>query len=434
MVIVFMIAMAATTVMVNSVSKIQLKSERDKKTQQALAEAKAAILSYTLTLDLSQFSCGSNCRRPGDLPCPDTNNDGYADTPCAGNALGRLPWRTLGISDLRDGYNERLWYAVSVNFKNTPRSGVLNSDSIGSITVRNSSGLIVNDGTSTTGVVAVVISPGDRITRQDGVVQSHNDDLAAINYLDVSTTLGEDNKDFINNDTNGFILGPVYDADNNLLINDQLATISRDEMMHQMEVRVVTEVRNNLVDYYCDDDGVANYEIATCDDNTTTHFFPSPASFDDNTCLGSVNISACNENLANSTHGRIPANLTLSARDWNSTSRLHGTSNNNWFQQNGWREVIHYAVASTCMTGTANCDTLGGNLTLSNAFVTPIDNKKITLIATGTAIGVQTRASTINKSAEENYLESSNLSPLDDVYVRAESLNNTNNDLAISLP
>lgn len=48
------------------------------------------------------------------LPCPDTGagNEGEADASCAATAVGRLPWRTLGLPPLRDGAGECLWYEI----------------------------------------------------------------------------------------------------------------------------------------------------------------------------------------------------------------------------------------------------------------------------------------------------------------------------------
>ncbi len=51
------------------------------------------------------------------LPCPDDNNDGISDTlkeKCL-STIGWLPFKTLGLKDLRDNHNERLWYAYSPN-------------------------------------------------------------------------------------------------------------------------------------------------------------------------------------------------------------------------------------------------------------------------------------------------------------------------------
>ena len=69
---------------------------------------------------------------PGYLPCPDTDGDGWAEATCgsldgaSGQAsrLGLLPWKTLGLPDLRDGYGERLWYAVSSKYKGLLNCGV----------------------------------------------------------------------------------------------------------------------------------------------------------------------------------------------------------------------------------------------------------------------------------------------------------------------
>jgi hypothetical protein len=48
------------------------------------------------------------------LPCPDRGAgiEGAADAGCAASAVGRLPWRTLGLPPLRDGAGECLWYAL----------------------------------------------------------------------------------------------------------------------------------------------------------------------------------------------------------------------------------------------------------------------------------------------------------------------------------
>jgi len=69
------------------------------------------------------------------------------------SAIGRFPWETLGIDQLRDGYGEPLWYAVT-----TDKWALVNS----------MTNLIINPGTANTisyngvadSVVAVIIAPG----------------------------------------------------------------------------------------------------------------------------------------------------------------------------------------------------------------------------------------------------------------------------------
>lgn len=158
--------------------------EKDKITAAALAQAKAALIGYAAGVTLSGAS------RLGDLPCPDTDDSGQSGTSC-GNAagttgqtsrIGRLPWRSLGLPDLRDGDGERLWYAVSRNFKNNFRStcaspgdaGCLNSDTRGTITVRNNTGITLHDGSNPdahtpSGVIAVIFAPGGVLQRQGAV-------------------------------------------------------------------------------------------------------------------------------------------------------------------------------------------------------------------------------------------------------------------------
>ena len=217
------------------------KLEESRKTSEALAEAKAALIGYAaganiVPNDTPSNSCGAQCPRPGDLPCPDRNNDGFADGPCGGIPamlrLGRLPWRTLRLPDLRDGSGERLWYAVSTKFKNFPKTPCglstaatcLNSRTRGTITIRNAigTGLLHNgndprDSLDPTGAIAVILAPGPTLRRQ-GTSASQNrvcsnctvDDICLgtppptvprcdpAEYLDLRTTPSphEDNADF----------------------------------------------------------------------------------------------------------------------------------------------------------------------------------------------------------------------------------------------
>lgn len=230
---------------------------RQRRTDEALAQAKAALLGYAVgrPLDVTVQE-----RRLGELPCPDRDNDGDADLKCDTEAtrIGRLPWRTLGLPDLRDADGERLWYAVSIiHGANDPRTtcnhpedaGCLNSDAAGSITVRNSAGTIIHDAVpheppTYRGAIAVIIAPGAALTRQGGATQVRKeaaDILAPVNYLDVARN--EDNADFTDYGTNGFISGPVRDdATGEIVSNDRMVTVSYDDLMPALEKRVSQEV------------------------------------------------------------------------------------------------------------------------------------------------------------------------------------------------
>lgn len=432
--LVFIVGLAATGYLLHALNPAAMRIERDKKTAMALAEAKTALIGYAAGVDLTSGTCTTNCPRPGDLPCPDTDNDGVAEGSC-GNAagttgqsrrLGRLPWKTLGLPDLRDGSGERLWYAVSNRYKNNTRYRPLNSDTVATITLKNAAGNIINDATSTTGLSAIVLAPGEALVRQDAQVQVRIDanQLVASNYLD--TAFGEDNQNFIDGTTNGFISGLVKAVDGSVIVNDRIISISRDEMLKVMETRVLAEVENSLLDYYC---GIGNVSYSTKSCILPGASFPYPATFINTGCLGwSSATSACSEGTT--TRGRIPAYPII---PWSPTSILRASRNNNWFQMNAWREVVYYAVAPACVTGTVSCDGIG-LLTVTNPKLLPENDKRLVLIATGRTLGAQLRSNNTQKTNEVNYLEGENYVPLDNIYERLVLPINDKNDRVVNLP
>jgi hypothetical protein len=240
---------------------------KDKVTAAALAQAKQALIGYASG---GLIGSPTAAMRPGDLPCPDMDNDGITDTPCGSGAgsnqqlrLGRLPWKELGLPDLRDGDGERLWYAVSNNFKKSTRTacnapgapGCLNSDTRGTITLRNSAGAVIHDGGTSSGVIAVIFSPGSVLQRQGSATPQNRDCAIAgncanpVNYLDVLTGV-EDNADFVDSSsTNGFIQGEIRDGNGDVVVNDRLLTITYEDLMPKLELRVAGEVLRCLTSY-----------------------------------------------------------------------------------------------------------------------------------------------------------------------------------------
>lgn len=438
MVMLVILIMGGSAMLLNTLNSSTPQLARAKLTSDALAQAKEALIGHGTSLVLTSATYPD---RPGDLPCPDMDNDGFAEGLCGSAAgsnqqlrLGRLPWKTLGLSDLRDGSGERLWYAVSNNFKKNTRTAILNSDTIGTITVRNSDGGLLNDGSSTSGAVAIILAPGEVLHRQGDVSSQNRTCTTGVNcdvqekcttipptltpkcdpanYLDIAN--GEDNANFIDGSSNGFIQGKIKDATDKVILNDQILIISRDNIMQSIQKRVVKEVTNALNIYF-----------------NGNGFYPKPADFTDTYCLGNTTISpmpmmtSCPTAASNS--GRIPATTTPA---WSISSILRGSTTNNWFQDNGWREVIFYAVANACTSGTPNC-TGSGYLTLNNSPANPAANQKVVVIATGAALSGQSRSGAF-KNVVGNYLEGENLAPLDDVYTKNDTL--PFNDIALSIP
>lgn len=118
LILVVMGSMFAVTRQLEFVSR---KYAQDEVTQQSLALAKEALIGYAMT-----YRDNYSNDVFGYLPCPDSTGDGQADandgTQCSntvnGNAaIGLLPYKTLGLPDLRDSEGVCLFYAVSGRFK-----------------------------------------------------------------------------------------------------------------------------------------------------------------------------------------------------------------------------------------------------------------------------------------------------------------------------
>lgn len=323
------------------VSPASLSLRSDEVTNAALAQAKDALIGY---------AAADN--RPGSLPCPDINNKGSAGSPfptdCPGYVagssvyVGRLPWRTLGLPDLRDGNGERLWYAVSREFaRNSSSCGScpLNSDTSGQLTISGSA----------SGIIAIVFSAGAVVNNaqvRDGIV---NENVAA-NYLEGGNQNGATTSIFFTSSASSF--------------NDKLLAISSDDIFSVVTKRVAREVRAALIQYYA-----------------RTGVFPSANQYSDNTYK-------CHPTTYD---GRIPLNITVGCAvppanfaDW-ALGELPP-----WFVPNNWNLVVHYAVSSWCASTDAwdisQCNSAGG-LT-----VTGVTTKgRALIIATGRRLGAQVR-------------------------------------------
>lgn len=129
-----------------------------------LARAKQALIGW-MAINVATDN------NPGRLPCPEavnaigTGSEGISAplvTPSTPNCatVGRLPWRTLGLSKLVDAASEPLWYAVSPGWalQNSSTLLSINSDSQGAMTI---------DGQFPPNeVVALVIAPGPAMNVQ----------------------------------------------------------------------------------------------------------------------------------------------------------------------------------------------------------------------------------------------------------------------------
>src|ERR1035437_6851261 len=210
------------------VSNVSLTASRNNVNALALAQAKQALIGYA----------GSDSNWPGSLPCPDTNNnDGSADlfsgSNCQGYVatsnvyIGRLPWRTLGLPDLRDSSNERLWYAVSRDFAKNPScmpNCPLTSDTLGQLTVTGVA--------PTSNAVAIIFAPGEALGSQLRDAANVN---TASNYLEGENADG-------NNAT-------FATAAASSTFNDRLLAITNPDFMPEVEKYVARAMLSILQAY-----------------------------------------------------------------------------------------------------------------------------------------------------------------------------------------
>ncbi len=250
MVMLVIMVIGAATFLVGSLTHTNHSLMHATQTSDVLAQAKAALIGYAL----------SDVARPGELPCPDTHaagtaNVGTADSlsggNCSGGNLGRLPWKTLGLSELRDANGETLWYAVSDPY-HAGASNALNSDTTGTISV--------SGNTSANGLVAIIFSPGKPLPNQNRTAANYSN---FAHYLESVVTSPIE-----------FQLSAPNDTPNgSFSYNDQIKWISRDDLMPSVEKVVLKQFKDSgfFSNYY--GDWQAYPFAATFDDPTISNHY-----------------------------------------------------------------------------------------------------------------------------------------------------------------
>lgn len=353
--VLLLLSVAAGTVLFSFFNSTKVTFENDQKTADALAAAKAALIGYALRGQ----DGGTNPQRPGEFPCPDTNNDGFQDGTCVAGRLGRIPWKTLGIPEPKDAAGETLWYAIAGPFRSfnggALNNNPINSDTRGNITV------YAADGTTllTTQAVAVVFAPGQAL---DGQNRDPNTAAActtspaspvplnrcAANYLETSVS--------INNATTN---GPFINGQRSPIYNDRVIFITTQELIPLVEQRVGRELRNIIQAYY---------------NNPINRYFPFAAAYDDASGNCALNLR----------RGRLPLSITAAPNAPNGTcdhlAEWPVCPAENclpvWFGLNQWNKVMYYSVAAGYVhdgprSCTGGCLTVGTNAAVPALFFTP---------------------------------------------------------------
>jgi len=229
MIMLVIMVVGTVAILVSTLNSSALQIARDKTTADALAKAKDALVGYA----------ASNATRPGELPCPDLNNDGVQDACASPNLVGWLPWKTLGLPELRDANGDHLWYAVSDAFR-PGSTAALTSDTPSAYPA---SVLSLKDGVSGTqienNVVAIVFSPGTPL----GQTRSLNDNNASAslpNYLEGDNA----NLDMTFQTANDKVIPLPTPA-----VNDRPLTIGKDSLLLVVETRIARDAKKCLDDY-----------------------------------------------------------------------------------------------------------------------------------------------------------------------------------------
>jgi hypothetical protein len=295
--LVFLI-MGVVTFLVSSLNSSAIQISRDEITSRALAQAKDALISRAI----------ADANHPGSLPCPDTNDDGMSEggATCTMGHIGRLPWKTLGLSDLRDGSGERLWYVLSPNFHDSTNS--INSDTKGTLQVYDNSGVTL----ITSDAVAIVFAPGNSVSAQQRDTANQSN---ALNYLDIGPSS-------INNYTEA---GPFIAANKTSTFNDRLLIIKASDIMPLVETRVAKELATVLVSYQA----------------ANGNKYPHPADF-----------AAC-------TSGSCPSVPTVCIGKIPVTETGMPGLLPTWFSPNHWFDVIYYSAGTNSISGGAGSGSIG---------------------------------------------------------------------------
>lgn len=275
-----------------------------------LGEARAALVGYAL----------KSTTRPGELPCPDTDNDGDSNAGAGCSAyIGRLPWKTLGLDDPRDNSGERLWYALDAAFDGTTP---INSGT--------TAGLVL-DGNASRNYAALIFAPSQPVlttqVRPPGAAQNN-----VVRYLEDDNANGDIN--FVSTAATDF--------------NDQVLALGDTELLQAVERRVLGELKSQLASYYA-----------------SNHYYPFPTVLNGTTCDSSR------------MQGHVPLTIsgTCPSPDWL-------TALPTWFSADGWNLLVWYAIAPACTQANPNCSGPGGFIDVLNTSGTT-NNKQAIVIAAG---------------------------------------------------
>ncbi|WP_273430599.1 carbohydrate-binding protein [Chitinibacter tainanensis] len=204
--------------MMRAVSPRDIQANAEQRNADVLAEAKQGLVSW-----IGNHEYTGNPVVYGEFPHPDSNGDGVQDSSSA--SIGRLPWKTLGIAELKDSAGETLWYVVHPSV----RIGTL-ATSPPTCPASNQLkpyGVKGNDLNAITGtcVLAIIFAPGALLPGQS------RPNHVATNYLEGAPQFGAASTNYANYATTGpFIQGPINSSSGQPLLNDRFIIVTLNDL------------------------------------------------------------------------------------------------------------------------------------------------------------------------------------------------------------
>jgi hypothetical protein len=337
-------------------------------TATAMAQVKEALIGWSAA---RTPIVGFLNRRPGELPCPDNDNTGTDAGSCAVGAIGRVPWKSLGIPEPKDSSGETLWYAIAGPFRQYNASIPATTAPITSNTQGDLSVYLLDDGGTTTTLtsqaIAVIFAPGAALVTQDLVTQdrsttvapcsttgdSRANNVCAANYLE--STSGRNNAQ-----TNG----PFIQAQKSGTFNDRVLAITNADLMPVVEQRVAREMIAILNAYKAATATSALFQVIPLSPGV----YPWADRDDGNSTSGyNRNRFPCGTAL--------PINWGANMALWPLLGSGTAPTLPNWLTNGcatltGWTSVIYYSAARDRVNNSllSPCSTCSGSmLTITNA-------------------------------------------------------------------
>lgn len=344
---VLLLGVVSMAVLLSSLSSSNAATQQAIKTQLALKEAKEAVLGYIL-LDSAASNAESETPnlKPGSLPCPDLDNDDDNDfddnvgASCSstGNFVYRFPSKNFGAGGLRDASNEKLWYAVSPDFRTTTGKAI-NSSTPALIRIDNRGEY-----------VAVILAPGLALPGQ-----TRHTTATRNAYLEEQNAGGT-----VNFTTQRQRAEGESEEQAKTKFNDRLIGISKKEWEDAVTRRVASEIITKLLEV----------KLATGRFPWAAEWTVSPTRY----------ISA----KSSKPQGLLPVSDL-----WPEPPApvSNADQKKDWFAENGWYRFAYYAVAPAFWPGASGNCLNEGCLTVNQDGVIHRDVHAVVILTGGALTG-----------------------------------------------